>query len=88
MLGEWMRRGSGAGERTRTVDIQLGKLTLYQLSYTRSGESPFVGRIVSDGRGFAQGSRSGDEVPVDVEISAHHGIDGESDPDVISPGFS
>jgi hypothetical protein len=24
-----------AGERARTVDIQLGKLTLYQLSYTR-----------------------------------------------------
>ena len=26
-----------AGERIRTVDIQLGKLTLYQLSYTRVG---------------------------------------------------
>ena len=24
-----------AGDRTRTGDIQLGKLTLYQLSYTR-----------------------------------------------------
>ena len=24
-----------AGERIRTVDIQLGKLSLYQLSYTR-----------------------------------------------------
>ena len=24
-----------AGEGTRTLDIQLGKLTLYQLSYTR-----------------------------------------------------
>ena len=24
-----------AGERVRTADIQLGKLTLYQLSYTR-----------------------------------------------------
>ena len=26
---------SKAGERTRTVDIQLGKLALYQLSYAR-----------------------------------------------------
>ncbi len=29
--------GEGAGEGTRTLDIQLGKLTLYQLSYTRTG---------------------------------------------------
>jgi hypothetical protein len=28
-------RCSGAAERARTVDIQLGKLTLYQLSYSR-----------------------------------------------------
>ena len=27
----------GAGERFRTVDLVLGKHTLYQLSYTRSG---------------------------------------------------
>ena len=27
---------SGAAEGTRTLDIQLGKLTLYQLSYSRS----------------------------------------------------
>ncbi len=26
---------SKAGERTRTVNIQLGRLTLYQLSYAR-----------------------------------------------------
>jgi hypothetical protein len=26
---------NGAGEGTRTLDIQLGKLTLYQLSYAR-----------------------------------------------------
>jgi hypothetical protein len=29
-----------AGERVRTVDIQLGRLTLYQLSYTREGDYP------------------------------------------------
>ncbi len=27
----------GAGDRTRTDDILLGKQTLYQLSYTRNG---------------------------------------------------
>ena len=30
------RRSSGAAEETRTLDIQLGKLTLYQLSYSRA----------------------------------------------------
>jgi hypothetical protein len=29
-----------AGDRVRTGDIQLGKLTLYQLSYTRSVSEP------------------------------------------------
>ena len=28
-----------AGEGTRTLDIQLGRLTLYQLSYTRLGKA-------------------------------------------------
>jgi hypothetical protein len=33
----WSRisKRNGAGEGTRTLDIQLGKLTLYQLSYAR-----------------------------------------------------
>ena len=30
-----MKQERKAGDRTRTGDIQLGKLTLYQLSYTR-----------------------------------------------------
>ena len=29
---------SGAGNRTRTGDTQLGKLVLYQLSYSRAGD--------------------------------------------------
>ena len=33
-----------AGERARTVDIQLGKLTLYQLSYTRGEIVILAGR--------------------------------------------
>ena len=33
--------GSGAGDGTRTRDIQLGKLTLYQLSYTRSDRTHY-----------------------------------------------
>jgi hypothetical protein len=28
--------GSGAGDETRTRDINLGKVALYQLSYTRA----------------------------------------------------
>jgi hypothetical protein len=32
----------GAGERFRTVDLVLGKHTLYQLSYTRSPERRFI----------------------------------------------
>jgi hypothetical protein len=31
-------RSNQAGDGTRTRDIQLGKLTLYQLSYTRVGQ--------------------------------------------------
>ena len=27
--------GNGAGEETRTLDVHLGKVVLYQLSYTR-----------------------------------------------------
>ena len=30
-----MRKTYGAGDETRTRDIQLGRLTLYQLSYSR-----------------------------------------------------
>ena len=32
-------RSNEAGDGTRTRDIQLGKLTLYQLSYTRVGRT-------------------------------------------------
>jgi hypothetical protein len=28
-------KGDGAGEEVRTLDFQLGRLALYQLSYTR-----------------------------------------------------
>jgi hypothetical protein len=31
-LAEWI---NGAGDETRTRDIQLGRLALYQLSYSR-----------------------------------------------------
>jgi hypothetical protein len=44
MIGERQEAGginqkekkNGAGEETRTLDIHLGKVTLYQLSYARS----------------------------------------------------
>jgi hypothetical protein len=35
---------SGAGDGVRTRDIQLGKLTLCQLSYSRSGDGQFTDR--------------------------------------------
>ena len=42
---------SGAAEGTRTLDIQLGKLTLYQLSYGRSrGERVRAGARERNGR--------------------------------------
>ena len=34
---EVLSEKNGAGEGARTLDIQLGKLMLYQLSYTRNG---------------------------------------------------
>ena len=34
----------GAGDRIRTGDIQLGKLTLYQLSYARDSLRPSLGQ--------------------------------------------
>ncbi len=32
----WQRKKNGAGDGIRTRDIQLGRLTLYQLSYSRN----------------------------------------------------
>jgi hypothetical protein len=45
-----LRQGeNGAGEETRTLDVYLGKVVLYQLSYTRiackSLCPPFYGRV-------------------------------------------
>ncbi len=36
--GRPTQREIGAGEGTRTLDINLGKVALYQLSYTRNKE--------------------------------------------------
>jgi hypothetical protein len=36
-LGRW-KGGFGAGDRIRTGDIDLGKVALYQLSYSRAGK--------------------------------------------------
>ena len=37
LIVDLARGGMEAGDRARTGDIQLGRLTLYQLSYTRAG---------------------------------------------------
>ena len=34
--GRWGEAGNGADDETRTRDIDLGKVALYQLSYIRS----------------------------------------------------
>ena len=41
---------NGAGEETRTLDVHLGKVVLYQLSYARSAEgkcyaAPWQGQL-------------------------------------------
>ena len=48
----------GAGNGVRTRDIQLGKLTLYQLSYARSGRAEYSERA-------AARQRSGSVRPLD-----------------------
>ena len=41
-LKKLFEKGGGAGEGTRTLDINLGKVALYQLSYTRRVERKLV----------------------------------------------
>ncbi len=44
---------TGAGDETRTRDINLGKVALYQLSYTRVKQSIFIaGRRETSMRDF------------------------------------
>ena len=48
------RSGNGAGNRARTGDLNLGKVTLYQLSYSRFGTAgilPPPPPAVNSGRG-------------------------------------
>ena len=42
-----MFRKNGAGEGVRTLDPQLGRLVLYQLSYTRLGFWSFILVVVA-----------------------------------------
>jgi hypothetical protein len=39
-FSEYFFHHSRAGDRTRTGDVQLGKLAFYQLNYTRSTTNP------------------------------------------------
>jgi hypothetical protein len=42
LIGAQKVEGNGAGDRVRTGDINLGKVALYQLSYSRTGQTiPF-----------------------------------------------
>ncbi len=40
-------QSNGAGEETRTLDVHLGKVVLYQLSYTREREAEYSARFSS-----------------------------------------
>ena len=42
----------GAGDRTRTGDIQLGRLALYQLSYSRMREAATIVACLDDSSPF------------------------------------
>jgi hypothetical protein len=49
-LGSFPSRHSGAGNEARTRDLNLGKVALYQLSYSRmapDGTLPLLTRLVS-----------------------------------------
>ena len=35
--GNFANQANGAGEESRTLDLNLGKVALYQLSYSRMG---------------------------------------------------
>ena len=37
----------GAGEETRTLDVHLGKVVLYQLSYSREREAEYSTPVLS-----------------------------------------
>src|SRR5258706_4016905 len=71
----------GAGNRVRTGDIQLGKLTLYQLSYARVADQQYnqssAGRQLP-GRKFETRGRSfdgqRDAVPVPFRAQTNNGI--------------
>ena len=65
--------GSGAGEESRTLDLLLGKQTLYQLSYSRSsghGSKP-TGRGVGRLSEWAMQSRSAAELPRQVPLRCY-----------------
>ena len=46
--------GSGAGDETRTRDINLGKVALYQLSYTRRVRGNYLGIGIASRRDFSK----------------------------------
>ena len=43
-----LARGIGAGDGIRTRDIDLGKVALYQLSYSRAPQIPIVHHNLPD----------------------------------------
>ncbi len=48
----------GAGKETRTLDLYLGKVSLYQLSYSRKKRSPHYRDITMDVKYYSSISES------------------------------
>ncbi len=59
---------SGAGNESRTRDLNLGKVALYQLSYSRGGTADYIGTVSAvkaadvpiHTHAYPPGQRSGD----------------------------
>ena len=49
-----LARGIGAGDGIRTRDIDLGKVALYQLSYSRPTENPIFAGNIPDVKRYGQ----------------------------------
>jgi hypothetical protein len=70
--------GSGAGDETRTRDINLGKVALYQLSYTRVEEMCIVCRLSQSSRHNFISFPTDNVIPLAGQIYADDELLGDS----------
>ncbi len=61
---DWpLGRNSGAGNETRTRDPDLGKVVLYQLSYSRFEDAHFIAEVVFVNHIYSLFSATGSALP-------------------------